>query len=909
MAPRNDEERIFTICVIFSSLLVLGLAISRMTQAMYELSQTNADATCIQRQLIHHLDGAGCSRQESSRIIRFALFSYQRKKAMCLDPSVLELLSDALRTELTRSQRSKYLLDHPLFNHLSEEHPEVFHHVCAAFKTHVYADGDGVFEHGAVSERMFITLDGVFQLMRPVTGMSSEGPDRTRRSGIVAIYDLPELFCEVGLWSRSVHAETLTTLTFANAFSLSGLELAGSVAHFPAGTKAIYRYASEYVSNLWVGMSPPSDHLVLVNDRIPLKVAEAACDKALKKNETIDYSLESPAPSDELVMDFLERLADGTVTQCGSVMLKANVTQMFTELHETAGIYALVKQDDEWKRAVSSVQSALHLVENRYDLFTASQRQATRMSKAQWDTWQTVVKWMDMTPDILHALLVLLVIRGIAKVKSFMAVVPVDYQSQEKMTQYVMAKMPFMLPSLAYLKEGMAKLISQVLETHSEFNLAQFLQGENTPSQVGVLQEIAKKHGEGHLKFYLFGVICVMCGLGGGTDGSVFMNETNGRNALLGILCLQKMNEARPLAIYWGYITERARHLCLAVDTPENLAIARLACLTRATEPDQGKLAQAWYTMAPSDRDVLTNHFLADGVNEMAFMFLYLPLYLERCKKNDVVGLTRSFLVLVDIISILKSDGCTQECSARTMTVDLENVADFAVKVKSAKTFLSISSHIKLACAPALGMSAQRVLVSTAHWANIAKVDYHDEPANETLGLVRKLERRMDSLTYVFDGNNHGEGRRPSVSAAGMRLKTIQSVKEQQVAQQAKQDLARKATDVQSTEASPERNALPIHWPSESSTEMLRSDGSKRVQFVKSPKQAPPVIMVGAGRSGQEVDGTRSAPVGAFRPVGICEDTVCEMEVGRFNSLPFEMMDTMTMTAFDTNVPGRTSLS
>jgi hypothetical protein len=339
------------------------------------------------------------------------------------------------------------------------------------------------------------------------------------------------------------------------------------------------------------------------------------------------------------------------------------------------------------------------------------------------------------------------------------------------------------------------------------------------------------------------------------------MNETNGRNALVGIQCLQKMNEARPLAIYWGYIVERARHLCIVVDTPENLAIARLACLARATEQDQAMLAQAWYSMVPSDRDILTNHFLADGVNEMAFMFLYLPLYLERCKKNEVVGLTRSFLVLVDILCILKSDGCTQECSFRTMTVDLEDLAAFALKVKSSKTFLALSNHIKLAFAPALGIHAQRVLVSTTHWANVAKITYHDEAENETLGLVRRLERRIDGLTYVCEGLR-GEAGRPSVSAAGMRSKAIRSVKEQQkiqAAQQVQRDLARGSPECSEAVWTP-RGSVESIINGYCSTDLLRSaEDMKKVQFLAAPPDTGPPVMVGGG---SEIDTSSFTPVG-----------------------------------------------
>merc|ERR1712087_309401 len=100
-----------------------------------------------------------------------------------------------------------------------------------------------------------------------------------------------------------------------------------------------------------------------------------------------------------------------------------------------------------------------------------------------------------------------------------------------------------MVPSIMNLELEMQELIINALETHSAFNLAQMLQGENTPCQVKALQAIVRDQGEDHLKFYLFGVVGVMSALMAttNTDGSVFMNETNGKNVLLGIKCLQSL--------------------------------------------------------------------------------------------------------------------------------------------------------------------------------------------------------------------------------------------------------------------------------------------------------------------------------------------------------------------------------
>merc|ERR1712232_1033598 len=121
------------------------------------------------------------------------------------------------------------------------------------------------------------------------------------------------------------------------------------------------------------------------------------------------------------------------------------------------------------------------------------------------------------------------------------------------------------------------------------------LQAENTPAQLISLQDVIHVRGVSHLKFYLFGLVCMMCGLSGGIRGSIFMNAENSKKVMAAIQCLRKLNAAPPLAIYWGYVIARARELGMPTSTPEDLAIVRLACLTRATRRDCAELLKAWY--------------------------------------------------------------------------------------------------------------------------------------------------------------------------------------------------------------------------------------------------------------------------------------------------------------------------
>lgn len=127
------------------------------------------------------------------------------------------------------------------------------------------------------------------------------------------------------------------------------------------------------------------------------------------------------------------------------------------------------------------------------------------MTREQWVQWQHFVAWADLDRDEVHALLVFLAIRGLGKVRTFAKALPKDSQSAERVVLYLMDRVPSFVPSVEGLSPKMRALVARALETHSRFNLAQMLQGENTPSQVYLLQRFIMDEGGALLKFYLFG--------------------------------------------------------------------------------------------------------------------------------------------------------------------------------------------------------------------------------------------------------------------------------------------------------------------------------------------------------------------------------------------------------------------
>merc|ERR1711879_189936 len=104
---------------------------------------------------------------------------------------------------------------------------------------------------------------------------------------------------------------------------------------------------------------------------------------------------------------------------------------------------------------------------------------------------------------------------------------------------------------------------------------------------------------------------------------------------------------------YWNYISSVSLQFGLRTDDVEQLTLARLVCLIRAEPADIQLLHSAWVSLKTTDRAVLMEHLLADGVHDTAILLIYLPSYLANAKKNRVVGLLRALEVLCEIIYLL----------------------------------------------------------------------------------------------------------------------------------------------------------------------------------------------------------------------------------------------------------------
>lgn len=374
--------------------------------------------------------------------------------------------------------------------------------------------------------------------------------------------------------------------------------------------------------------------------------------------------------------------------------------KLIPELNADAGTHVVFKQQGERERAESSCISLLSLITGSYEIFTKPQAPANRLRREQWYQLRDIIRWIQPTHAQLHAVMILLSIRALGKSKELVNQLPKDKRRPERAVLYIMENHKNVVPSSDWLSEDGSRAIRKALMVHETFNLAQMLQGENVPGNVAQLQELVLSYGtEGEevFHFYILFLLGFMSGLAAG-QGSRFMNATNAPAVISGVMMLQQLLHATPRGIYWGFISARATALRLPQQTAEDLALMRLACLSRVQDVKGYKeLRRAWDSLGSREQAVLVDHFLCDGLEDRALVLEFLPACMANAKTNSLVGLTILLEVLVDLLSNLWPTVLSMPMADATqmIAVDLSDMSEFIAAVQNRFVFQTCVSRCK----------------------------------------------------------------------------------------------------------------------------------------------------------------------------------------------------------------------
>ncbi|CAJ1344612.1 unnamed protein product [Effrenium voratum] len=710
------SERVFDILLSVFWMAVLGFFVSKISSTMAELRAMNESKSKHRREIRRYLRSQEASFELVSRVMKFVEYKLDKLTPINFDGS---LISNTLQTELCVNQRSRFLERLPICKVTKDLFPEAFANLCTNLKKIVCENGEDVYVAGGHSSCMYITITGEYVHVENYQ-------DQEITEELFGVHCLEEISLYVDNWP---HQASLAAKTFAEMYILEGDDLVKSLQHSPGSAAMFFEYARELTSS--VGrLNGRVDRLTQV------AVAERCCKMTRIYQEVFpdqkfrldtipssEFSIasDSPCETEPERRGIGWLLKEGWLEDLEEATLPHQLRSSMAELHPETGSHIIFEQPQERDRAESSCISILALVSNRYDIFTRPQDASIRLRRQQWEQLQAVINWVRPSIEEIQTVLVLLAIRPLGKSKFVICQVPNHDRRPESAVLYLLDYCHNVVPSVKELSEQGLSLARATLQVHEAFNFAQMLQGENVPANVAQLQEKVKREGEHSLRFYILFLLGFMSGLEAGS-GSRFLNAKRAENVIEAIGMLQHLLSATPRGIYWGYLCQRARALQLPAQTSEDLVFIRLACLMRIQgESTYGKLKASWNRLGAFEKATLINHFLADGIEEVAFVFEFLPDCVANAMKNPVVTLTGLLEMLEELLHTLKPtvDLMPDLKEAKVIQVDLSDMSEFIACVQNTFVFETCVSRCKIRFS---GRRAQLEMTGN-NWSRIREAD------------------------------------------------------------------------------------------------------------------------------------------------------------------------------------------
>eukprot|EP00931_Biecheleriopsis_adriatica_P030349 TRINITY_DN17897_c0_g1_i6.p1 TRINITY_DN17897_c0_g1~~TRINITY_DN17897_c0_g1_i6.p1 ORF type:complete len:401 (+),score=58.00 TRINITY_DN17897_c0_g1_i6:134-1204(+) len=294
--------------------------------------------------------------------------------------------------------------------------------------------------------------------------------------------------------------------------------------------------------------------------------------------------------------------------------------------------------------------------------------------------------------------MVLLAIRSIGKSKTLVQQLPSSAERPERAVLYVMAHYASIVPSTGLLSRDGYQLAEDTLRIHESFNLGQMIQGENAPGSLLQLAGMLSERDQATHKFYVLFLLGLMSGLAGG-QGSKYMTSSNALSVVTCIGCLIDLTVSSPEAIYWNFITSRARSLSLPTRTFDDLVLARLACLLRMKDNTTFHYLKArWLSLDSKVRKTLTCNLLSDGMEQRAFVLEFLPQCIAHVMSSAALDLAALLEVIAELLDNLEAmvDTSSDIVSDQLIQVDLSALVELAAAVKRRYVFKTCVARCKV---------------------------------------------------------------------------------------------------------------------------------------------------------------------------------------------------------------------
>ena len=344
----------------------------------------------------------------------------------------------------------------------------------------------------------------------------------------------------------------------------------------------------------------------------------------------------------------------------------------------------------EYRRTISAMLSVYYVVSDRYEEFVACQGPPeVRLSKASWNhirDWTVTVVRLT-TPESVDAMLCLMAIHDLGKLKDFRHDLAADYKDHDAAMKYIMSTTPEVLPSLCRLSDSDQFVVRATLAL--DFNFGQFLQAENLAANLVSISDLFAKRGEQSLAFYLFHIFADMGGIMGAIqlEGSAFMTETMYHNFRLGIEAISQLNALPVDEVYNNFLRKRSvdQGLEFRENNPQDRAVVRLSCLCRVFDKNGGAaVKKAFESLSVECKIGLTEYLTHSGA---AFLLYYAPALMENASRNPHVGLESAMKLLFKIFKAAESEFSFRRHGKSVIVIHIAQAAEAAKICDSAESF------------------------------------------------------------------------------------------------------------------------------------------------------------------------------------------------------------------------------
>lgn len=719
----NATERAYNVFVIFFSLLVVASCISRVSATIQQVIKLNSEAGDRKRQVAMYLKINKISSHLCIRVLRFVDHSLRKHKAAPLDS---QLLSQTLVNELHMDRRGPVLRKHAMYSFLEQLSQRAFTQLCGHLELTVFEDKEIMFTRFSEGRGMYMPGPGQYQ----------EEVDSDVLSITLTEF---EFWAEISLFTSFQHTCTMVSVQFNDTFILPATALAKAIQEFPECCGYVYQYARCLQSKL-------NAEEFLAEETLPEPVRKESCEatdafqlKNLTKDRLLQFFfLPKPYPSGADTKELIRKVLSGELTSGEEIMKE--LERLFPELHQTLGTHARFSSENERHRALSCMLCVFWLATDKFDEFVKSQAPNERMTKANWKKLQDFVTGIGIRDKIewIHGILVYLAVKGLGRSKNLTLQLPSQSQQPDAAVTRLLERNRNVVPSVLQLDEGILELLISVSSMHECFMFGQFLQAENTPLSLQLLQQKALENNDvSAYQLFLFSALAMMTGIGAreGCTGSPFLDDVACQSVLFGLEALRHLQARTCQEVYWSYLCSWGLMLDLPSTTLEDLALLRFACIcrTRGYDALRGVLA-SWASMDAADRESITEFFLADGIHYHACLFSYLPDCFAHAHKNTRVGLDSMLTLLVELVEITWTQLAVSTLPHQ-VTVNLADLASFTMAVRSRSVFFSCLEHAKITN---LGSGHYALNMTSKNWSRTEEVSNHDLGVSRTL---RKLVR------------------------------------------------------------------------------------------------------------------------------------------------------------------------